>query len=436
MDIIWVYAVVFFGTLVLLLSVGVPVSISTGIIGTLGGIIILGLKGTDIYAKTALSASSNFLLLAIPFFVFMANLLESSGLADDLYESFYRWMGRLRGGLAMGTVIICAIFAAMAGISSVATVTMGLVALPSMIKRGYNKHLAVGSVAGGGALGILIPPSLVLILYGAETDVSIGKLFLGGMAPGILLALLFIVYIAIRSFINPALCPAVEERYTAREKVLALKAVVLPMILVFMVLFSIYSGVATPTEAAAGGAFGALICCAFKRRLTKDVFSTAVMKTLVLSGMIMWIVIGAEAFTHVLAYSRVQMKILEVITGLQVHPWIILIGIQVMYFVLGMILDPAGIVLLTIPIVFPVISALGFDPLWFGILFTINMEMAYLTPPFGFNLFIMKTIVPPNITIQDIYRSIIPFVMLQALCLIIVMLFPSIATWLPSLMMG
>jgi len=434
MDIIWIYGIILFGSLVVLLSIGIPVSISTGIISVVGGIILLGLKGTDIYVKAAFSSSSSFLLLAIPFFVFMANILEASGLADDLYESFYRWMGFLKGGLAMGTVVICAIFAAMAGISSVATVSMGVVALPSMLRRGYDKNIVVGSISAGGALGILIPPSLVFILYGAQTDVSIGKLFLGGMLPGVLLAFMFILYIGIRSYLNPSLGPAVMEKYTFMEKILAFKGVFLPALLVFGVLYSIYSGVATPTEAAAAGAFGSLVCCAIKRRLTKDVFTGALLRTIALSGMITWIVIGAEAFTHVVAYSRVQMKLLEVITGLEVSRWTILIGIQFMYFFLGMILDPAGIILLTIPIVFPIIVELGFDPLWFGILFCINMEMAYLTPPFGFNLFIMKSIVPPEITMQDIYRSIIPFVCLQAVCLIVVMLFPAIATWLPSLM--
>jgi tripartite ATP-independent transporter DctM subunit len=433
---IWIYGIILFGSLILLLGIGIPVSISTGLVSIVGSLYFLGSKGMFIYAKTAFAGPASFVMLAVPFFVFMANILEYSGLADDLYEAFYKWMGYIKGGLAMGTVIICAIFAAMAGISSVATVTMGLIALPSMLKRKYNKEIALGCIAGGGALGILIPPSLVFILYGAQTDVSIGKLFMGGIIPGILLALLFIVYIAIRCYLQPHLGPPIGEKFRFAEKLRGSKAVILPMFLVIAVLGSIYSGIATPTEAAAAGALGSLICCAINKKLNRQNFVQATLRTIALSGMIMWIVIGAEAFTHILAYSRVQMKVIEWVTQLEVSPWTIMIGIQIFYVILGMILDPAGIILLTIPLVFPIISGLGFDPLWFGVIFCINMEMSYLTPPFGFNLFILKTIVPEGISLADIYRSIVPFVMLQALCLIIVMIFPSLAVWLPNMMIG
>ncbi len=423
-----------FGALVLLLVMGVPISFALLAIATLGILGVWGPKGLLVLFNTAYGEGTSFLLLAIPLFVFMANILKFSGLADELYEMVHRWMGGLRGGLAMGTVVICAIFAAMAGISSVATVSMGLIALPAMLDRRYNKVMAVGCINAGGALGILIPPSIIMILYGSMAEVSVGQLFAGGILPGILLTIIFVVYIGVRCYLNPALGPAIVERYSFREKLTSLKGVILPVALVALVLGVIYSGVATPTEAAGVGAGGALLTAAVHRRLSWARVKQASMETLQLSAMIFWIIIGAVAFTHFLAYAGIQDMVQAWVLSLEVNRWVIMLTIQAVFFVLGMFLDPAGIILLTTPIFVPIITHLGFDPLWFGILFTINMEMAYITPPFGFNLFILKSVVPPSISMADIYRSVGPFVLLQVLCLALVMLWPELATYLPSQM--
>jgi len=418
--------------LALLLLFGLPVGFALGGLAVLGTLYVWGPKGLLMISNTAYAESTSFILIAIPLFIFMANVLRNSGLADDLYEMVYKWFGKIPGGLAVGTVVICAVFAAMAGVSSVATVSMGLIALPSMMKRGYHKELATGCISAGGALGILIPPSIIMIIYGSMAEVSIGQLFMAGIVPGILLMTLFCLYALVRCLINPELGPKVQENFSLREKFKSIKGVILPTLLIMAVLGSIYSGAATPTEAAGIGAFGALICSLVYGKLTIKNFKESLYSTMGLNAMVLWILIGAVAFTHLLAYAGISRLVNDMILGFGLNRWWILIGMQLIFFVLGMVLDPAGIIMLTTPIFIPLVRELGFDPLWFGILFTINMEMAYITPPFGFNLFIMKAVVPPGISMMDIYRSIIPFVILQALCLILVMLWPDIALYIPS----
>jgi tripartite ATP-independent transporter DctM subunit len=430
----WLLTVIVLGAMFLLLGIGIPIAFGIASIATVGILFTWGPNGLMTLFNAAYGESSNFLLLAVPLFIFMANVLKSSGIGDDLYEVVHRWMSGVPGGLAIGTVLICALFAAMAGVSSVATVSMGLIALPAMLKRRYNKELAVGSIAAGGALGILIPPSLIMVLYGAMAEVSIGKLFIGGIVPGLLLCLIYVVYIFILSFINKDIAPPDENKYTFKEKLIVLKGVILPLILVAVVLGVLYFGIATPTEGAAVGAFGALLCSLLMRKLTWQNLKESLFSTMKINAMIFWLIIGALAFTQFMTYSEIQELVQDSILAIKVSPWVIMGAIQLMYFVLGMFLDPAGIIMLTTPIFVPIIVELGFDPLWFGVVFVINMEMAYLTPPFGFNLFIMQGIVPPTIGMKDIYRSVIPFLFLQALCLILVMAFPQLATWLPSLM--
>ena len=430
----WLLTLIVFSSLVVLLAIGIPIAFAMLAIAAVGIILTWGPQGLLVLFNTAYAEGTSYLLLAVPLFIFMANILKFSGLADKLYEVVYRWMGGLRGGLAMGTVVICAIFAAMAGISSVATISMGLIALPSMLQRNYNKVMAVGCINAGGALGILIPPSILMILYGNMAEVSIGRLFAGGMLPGILLATIFVLYIGIRCFFQKDLGPAVTEKYNWRDKFRSLKGVILPVGLVVLVLGVIYTGVATPTEAAGVGAGGAVLTALIHRQLTWARMWQALKDTLSLTVMVFWIIIGAVSFTTFLAYAGIQDMLQEAIMSMEINRWIILIAIQLVFFVLGMFLDPAGIILLTTPIFVPIINQLGFDPLWFGVLFIINMEMAYITPPFGFNLFILKSVVPPQITMADIYRSVGPFVILQAICLAMVMLWPEIATWLPSVM--
>ncbi len=431
---VWLLAVIVFGSLTLFLLIGIPISFTLAAIATVGILVTWGPKGLYVIFNTAYAETSNFLLLAIPLFILMANFLKYSGIGDNLYQVVYKWMGPVPGGLAMGTVIICALFAAMAGISSVATISMGLIALPSMLSRNYDKKLAIGCISAGGALGILIPPSIIMVIYGATADVSIGGLFIGGIIPGLLLSLIYIVYIAILTLINPSLGPPISEKYHLKEKIQSLKGVIMPILLVILVLGVIYGGICTPTEASGIGAFGAFLCSLFSGRLNWENFKSCLYDTLKLNAMVFWIIIGAISFSHFITYVEIQKLVEDTVLSLNVKPFVILVMMQVVFFILGMFLDPAGIIMLTTPMFVPIIIKLGFDPLWFGILFVINMEMAYLTPPFGFNLFIMRGIVPPGIHMDDIYKSIVPFVILQALCLVLVMIFPDIATYLPSKM--
>jgi tripartite ATP-independent transporter DctM subunit len=376
-----------------------------------------------------------FTLLAIPLFIFMAMILERAGVADDLYTLMHRWMGPLPGGLAIGTVIICTIFAAMSGISGAATVSMGIIALPAMLSRGYDKTIAMGCISGGGALGILIPPSVPMILYATLTGVSIGGLFAGGILPGLLLAALFILYIGVRCHFQPNLGPPlpVEDRVSWREKFISLRAVLLPIMIIIMVLGSIYMGVCTATEASALGCVGAIISAVVYRKLNWTLIKESCFRTAALTALIIWILIGAYGFTAVYTGTGAHVLMEHIMMSIPGGRWAILITMQIIFFILGCILDPVGIIMICTPVFVPVITALGFDPLWFGVLFIMNMEMGYLTPPFGFNLFYMKAIVPKGITMTDIYRSIVPFVILQGIGLVIVIIFPEIALWLPSL---
>ena len=434
------------GTITILLFVGLIIGLFTGapLVMVMGGAsvfftyFLLGPQSLMTISANAFGVMQNFIITAIPLFILMGSILEHSGLSKSLYEMMYKWFGGIRGGLAVGTVIICMIFAAMCGISGAATVTMGLIALPSMLTRGYKKDVAIGCIAAGGALGILIPPSVPMILYGLFAGESIGALFASGVFPGILLGLLFIVYILIRCYLQPDLAPALpkEERATWKEKLDSLKAVIAPIVLIAMVLGSIFGGVATPAEAAAVGALGSFGCAALTKSLNWKVFKDSCYSSLKLSSMIVWIIIGGTAFTSLYTSLGAVDFIKGAINTLPVSPYVILFGMQFVLFILGMLLDPGGIIMITTPVFVPIIKTLGFDPVWFGLLFIVNMEMAYLTPPFGFNLFYMKAIVPKDITMGDIIHSIIPFVGLQALCLIICIIFPEIALWLPRKLIG
>ena len=430
--------ILIFGSVVVGLALGLPLAFALGGVAVVFTFFLWGPEALYMVASRTFGVMSAFILVAIPLFIFMANVLERSGSAEDLYSMMYHWMGPLRGGLAMGTVVICTLFAAMAGISGAATVTMGLIALPSMLKRHYDKNIAVGCIAAGGALGILIPPSVIMIIYALMAGVSVGKMFLGGIFPGLILATLFIVYIGIRCAFQRQLGPVVppEERVGWREKLISIRAVIIPVLLVIGVLGSIFTGIASPSEAAAIGATGSLLSAAIYRRLNWKMLKEAWYRTLKLNVMIMWIVVGASLFTAAYTAIGAPELIKTILMEMPGGRWGILIGIQATFFILGMFLDPTGIVLITTPIFVPIIKTLGFDPIWFGILFVINMEMAYLTPPFGFNLFYMKGVVPKGITMGDIYRSIVPFVVLQLVGLIICMIFPQIALVLPNLIFG
>ncbi|RJR50156.1 MAG: TRAP transporter large permease subunit [Desulfobacteraceae bacterium] len=426
----------FFSALFLFLLLGLPVAFVLGGVSVVFLYFTWGPQSFYMVAAQTWGAMNKFSLVAIPLFIFMAMILERAGVANDLYEMMYVWFGPVRGGLAIGTVIICAIFGAMCGISGAAVVSMGTIALPSMLKYGYDKQLALGCINAGGSLGILIPPSVIMIIYALISGESVGKLFAGGVFPGILIALLLSLYISVRCLFQPELGPALpeEERGDWSRKLKALKAVVLPLCIVVLVLGSIIGGITTPTESAAAGVLGALISGLVYRQLSWPLIKDAAIRTLRLTSMIMWILFGAYCFSA--AYSGMGApslirNLMEFIPG---GPWGSILFIQVVLLFLGMVLDPAGIMMITGPVFLPVVSGHGFDPVWFGILFTINMEIGYMTPPFGFNLFYLKGIVPASISMADIYRSVIPYTAVEIVGLLLVMLFPALATWLPNRM--
>ncbi len=427
--------ILLFGSLVLLLLAGLPLVFAIGGVATFFIIFLWGPHALPILANRTYMAMDMFLLVAVPMFIFMGAMLQRCGIAEDMYELMYHWLGGLRGGLAAGTVLICTMFAAMVGISGAATTSMGLIALPSMLKRGYNKQIAVGCISAGGSLGILIPPSVLMIILALTSRVSVGEMFIAGILPGLMLSGLFITYILVRCYFQKELGPSVPEgeRLPLSERVKLAGALVLPVGLIFAVMGSMFFGIATPSEASAIGALGAIVSALIKRTFNWESFTSALFITLRLSAMVIWIVFAASAFTALYAVTGANSLVSSLIKGVG-DPWMVIITMQLILFVLGMFFDPTGIVLLTAPIFFPIITSLGFDPLWFAILFVINMELAYLTPPFGFNLFYMKAVVPPGITMMDIYKSQTPFVLLMILGLILCMVFPGIITWLPSLM--
>jgi tripartite ATP-independent transporter DctM subunit len=429
-----VLTLLFFGSLLFFLLLGLPLAFVLGGVSVIFLYFTWGFDSFYMVASQIWGTMGSFTLVAIPLFVFMAMVLERTGVAKDLYRMMHLWFGGLRGGLAIGTLVICAIFAAMVGISGAAVVAMGTIALPSMLERGYDRKMALGVINTGGGWGILIPPSILMILYALITGVSVGQMFAAGIMPGVLLMVMTVTYILIRSTLQPHLAPALppEERGTWPEKLRALRAVLLPMGVVFMVLGSIIGGITTPTEAAAMGVLGSLISAAVYRQFKWSILQEAAIRTFKLTGMIMWILFAAHAFSA--AYQSMGAQ--DLIEGMMQHipggPWGIIIAMMVIIFFLAMVLDPVGIMLITLPVFMPIVKSLGFDPIWFGILFVINMEIGYKTPPFGFNLFYLKGVVPPGITMKDIYTSVVPFVIIEIIAIGIIMVFPKIATWLPG----
>ncbi|TQF79871.1 TRAP transporter large permease subunit [Elioraea sp. Yellowstone] len=430
--------VVLFGGFILLLAAGLPLVFALGSTAIIGTYFLWGPQALAMVGLRTFSAANSFVLIAVPLFIFMGCMLERSGIARDLYDMLYRWLGGRRGGLAAGTVIGCGIFAAMVGVSGASTVTMAVVALPSMLERGYDKRLAVGCIAAGGALGVLIPPSVVMIVLGLYANVSIGALFLGGIPAGALLMLLFIAYIAVACRIDPSLGPAVppDQRAGWADRLASLKAVILPVVLIMLVIGSILSGAATPTEAAGVGAAGAMLCAAAYGKLTPAAVAESARLTLRLSCMVIWIVFAASIFTALYTAVGAQGLVREALGALPGGRWGAMIGMQLIWMVMGCFLDPIGIMIITAPLFFPLARSLGFDLVWFGVLFVVNMEMAYLTPPFGFNLFYIRGVAPPSVRMVDIYRGVIPFVALQLLGLVIMMIFPEIILFLPRAALG
>ena len=430
-----ILTLLFFGSLLVFVMMGTPLAFVLGGVSVIFLFFEMGPIGFYLVASKMWETMQNATLMAIPLFVFMAILLEKSGVADDLYDMMHQWLGGLRGGLAIGTVLICVIFAAMSGISGAAVVTMGTIALPKMLDRGYDKKLALGAINAGGGWGILIPPSILMVLYALLTEVSVGRLFAAGIGPGLLLFALVSVYIGLRCLIQPELGPALppEERGSLADKLRSLRAVILPILIVTIVLGAIFGGFATPTEAAAIGVFGALFATAVNRQLSWRVVHDAAIATLRLTALVIWILFAAHAFSTAYTALGASSLIANLMSGIPGGDWGALVFMLLILFVLGMVLDPVGIMLITLPVFLPIIEGAGFDAIWFGILFIIMMEVGYMTPPFGFNLFYLRGVAPPGVTMGDIYVSVIPYVLVTLLGVLLIMLFPGIALYLPQL---
>ena len=421
-----------FGGLILFLLAGVPIAFVCGAMAVITILLVLGPNAFYIVVSQAWSEMTEFSLAAIPLFIFMANILERSGIGERLFGAIHVWTGPIRGSLAVTTIVATTILAAMVGIVGAGEVLMGMIALPAMLNRGYNKSLALGCILAGGGLGQLIPPAVMLIVYGLVANVSIGKLFAGGLGAGLLLAFIYITYILLRSYLQPhmaPLAPPEERAVPLRKKFVALRGIIVPLALVIAVLGSIFQGVATPTEAAGVGALGALLSAAVYRELTWQNVKDAVFRTTRSTCMILWIFFAVSAFSSVFTLAGGGDLVEQTILDLPLGPWGILIAIQVFYIIMGVPMDWLGILLITGPVVIPIVQDLGFDLVWFGVLFDVNMQIAYLSPPVGSAMFYLKSVAPPSVTMGDIFRAALPFAGLQLIGLILLMIFPEIVLW-------
>ena len=443
--------VIMFGTLIILLMAGLPLAFVTGGLGIVFLYLISDQAALHITPSRIFPLMTNYQLSAIPLFIFMAAVLEKAGLIDELFDVAYKWLGALKGGLGIATVAASTLLAAMVGVIGAAVVTMGLIALPAMLARNYDPKIALGSVMAGGTLGILIPPSILAIIYGVVAQQSVGELYIGAVVPGLLLAGLYALYIWIRATLKPGTAPSlpIEDRVSMSEKIRLLRNMIAPIALVVIVLGVIFTGLATPVEAAGIGTLGAMVVAALHGRLTWPNLHTAAMTTLKATSMVMWIIFGATIFVGFYIRTGGQEFVIEMIQGTGLGPYGILMIMMILLILLGMFLDWVGILLLAVPIFIPIIESMTFDgvfglpgvppgdlALWFGVVYLVNMQMSFLSPPFGYALFYIRGVAPAWITMGTIFRAALPFLALQALALILVIVFPSLVTWLPNEVYG
>nr|WP_221235569.1 TRAP transporter large permease subunit [Sagittula marina] len=421
-----------------LMALGVPLGITTLTVSLATAILYFGERaGFFIVAANVGEVLHKYELIAVPFFVFMANVLERSGIAKSMFDSMAIMGGRFRGSVGVQTTFVAVLLAAMSGIMGGEIVMLGLIALPQMMRLGYDRKLAIGIICAAGALATLIPPSVVLIIYGLAAQVSITKLFAASAVPGMLLASLYIGYILIRVRLNPEMAPIYDVPETGLpffKRLKFLKGIILPALLIGTVLGVIYSGVATVTEAAAIGAVGALVVAASRRELTWTMARDAMRQTVLTVGSIIWLVIGAVSLIGI--YNRIGGGefLRGVLTSLDVGPIWVIVVMMLIVMVLGTFLEWIAIIFITVPIFAPVVIDLGFDPIWFGVLFAMNIQMYYLSPPFGPACFFLKSVAPKEIQLQEIFVAVLPFIALQAVGLFLVLAFPQIALWLPSML--
>ena len=429
-------AIVMFAGMMLMLLTGQRVFGAIGFISAAAALLLWGDGAIEMPYTAAWKLFKWYPMLTLPLFIYMGFMISESGIANDLYKMFHVWFGGIKGGLAIGTMGMMVAISAMNGLSVAGMAIGATIALPEMLRRGYDKRMITGVVQAGSSLGILVPPSVVMVLYGMIARQPVSKLWLAGILPGLMMATLFILYIAIRCRLQPNLGPALpkqEREMPFREKLVLLKAGLIPFAIFFTMTGLFLMGIASLVECSAVGALGATLAALYKKNLNMKIIETTLRKTLGVSCMFMWIILAALCFGAVFdgigAVNAIESLFIE---RWNLSPWGVLIMMQISYIFMGMFLDDTAMLVIVAPLYVPLIIALGFDPIWYGVLYTITCQIAYMTPPFGYNLFLMRAMAPKEISLIDIYRSIIPFVIVMCIGLAMVMIFPEIATWLPE----
>jgi tripartite ATP-independent transporter DctM subunit len=435
-------ATLMFSTMMLMLLTGQRVFGAIGFVAVVAAMLLWGDRGGyDLGFSAAIKLMKWYPLLTLPMFIFMGYVLSESRIADDLYRMFHVWMGGVQGGLAIGTIGLMVLISAMNGLSVAGMAIGATIALPELLRRNYDKLMVTGVIQAGSSLGILVPPSVVLVLYAMIARQPVGQLWLAGAVPGLMMAGLFILYIAIRCKLNPSLGPvlpaAEREQISRAEKYRLLAAGLLPLAIFAVMMVPFVRGWTSLVESSAIGALAALLAAFLKGRLTWTVFETTVRQTLSITCMFMWIILAALAFGAVFDGLGAVKAIESLFTErLGLNPWVILILMQLSFIIMGTFLDDTAMLVIVAPLYVPLVGELGFNLIWYGVLYTITCQIAYMTPPFGYNLFLMRAMAPPEITLRDIYGSILPFVLVMMVSLVLIMIFPQIALWLPNYVYG
>ena len=429
-------AALMFASMMVMLITGQRVFAAIGAVASIAALLLWGEGGSEMAFSAAMKLMKWYPLLTLPMFIYMGFMLSESGIADDLYRMFHVWFGPVRGGLAIGTIGLMVVISAMNGLSVAGMAIGATIALPELLRRNYDKIMVTGVIQAGSSLGILVPPSVVLVLYGMIARQPVGQLWLAGVFPGLMMAGLFIVYIAVRCRLQPHLgpvLPAEERRMSLVEKLALLRAGILPFLIFFFMTGLFLMGFTSLVESSAVGAVSATLAALVRGRLTRKVMEETVRKTLGVSCMFMWIILAALCFGAVFdglgAVRAIEGFFLE---RLGLGPWEVLILMQLSFLLMGTFLDDTAMLVIVAPLYVPLVKVLGFDLIWYGVLYTITCQIAYMTPPFGYNLFLMRAMAPPEIKLSDIYRSIIPFVLVMVVALALVMIFPQLALWLPE----
>lgn len=437
-DIVTLSLFILIGMFVLLIA-GLPMAFVTGTMAVVVSLVLWGPSSLEIVLNRVTGFMKSYIFIAGPMFILMATVLQKSGVVEDLFRAVRVWFGPVGGGLAVTSILVGTIMAAMSGIIGAAVVSLTLMALPIMLRYDYSKQIALGSIMAGGGLGTLIPPSIVFVVYGMVTGASVGQLFMGGVFPGLLLSLSYCGYVVIRAIINPKMAPPAppeETQIPFLQKLALAKGLILPVLIIIMVLGSIYAGLATPTEAGAVGSIGAFLSAMVYRKFNWKMVKESTYQTIEATCMMAWLAFGSLSLVSVYGLAGGTEFIKTIMLALPVSPLGIIVVMMLIIIFLGMIIDWLGILFLTIPLFIPIVIALGFDPVWFGVLFVMNIQMAYMSPPFGQGMFYVKGVAPPEISMLDIVKSVWPFMGIQFSALMLVIFFPQIALWLPHRMIG